>query len=56
MRSLKIYLCDLTYDTITLSTDAFPLNVGYIASYAKKQFQNKLEITIFKYIDKLNPH
>tara|TARA_B100000749_G_C18432644_1_gene468591 strand:- start:15 stop:2045 length:2031 start_codon:yes stop_codon:yes gene_type:complete len=53
MRSLKIYLCDLTYDTITLSTDAFPLNVGYIASYAKKQFQNKLEITIFKYIDKL---
>ena len=53
MRSLKIYLCDLTYDTVTLSTDAFPLNVGYIASYAKKQFQNKLEITIFKYIDKL---
>ena len=53
MRSLKFYLCDLTYDTVTLSTDAFPLNVGYIASYAKKQFQNKLEITIFKYIDKL---
>ena len=53
MKSLKIYLCDLTYDTITLSTDAFPLNVGYIASYANSKFQNKIEITIFKYIDKL---
>jgi len=30
MRPLKIFLCDLTYDTITLSVDGFPLNVGYI--------------------------
>ena len=35
---LKIFLADLTYNTVTLSTDAFPLNVGFIASYAKKIF------------------
>ena len=35
---LKIYLGDLTYTTVTLATEAFPLNVGYIASYCKKLF------------------
>ena len=35
VKPLKIFLCDLTYDTITLSVDGFPLNVGYIASYTK---------------------
>ena len=31
-KSLKIYLGDLTYNTVTLATEAFPLNVSYIAS------------------------
>ena len=53
MKTLEIYLCDLTYDTITLSTDAFPLNIGYIASYAQKQFGKQIKITLFKYIKKL---
>jgi len=48
---LKIYLLDLTYTTITLSTEAFPLNVGYIAAYTKELFGPNVEITIFKYID-----
>jgi hypothetical protein len=34
METIKIYLADLTYDTISLSTEAFPLNIGYVASYA----------------------
>ena len=34
----RIFLADLTYNTVTLSTDAFPLNVGFIASYTKKIF------------------
>ncbi len=50
---LKIYLADLTYDTVTLATEAFPLNVGFIAAYCKKLFGNKVDIKIFKYIPKL---
>ena len=53
MRPIKIFLCDLTYDTVTLSVDGFPLNVGYIASYAKMKFGANIEIRLFKYIEKL---
>ena len=53
MKSLKIYLGDLTYDTVGLSTEVFPLNIGYIASYCKQIFENKVEISLFKYIEKL---
>ncbi|MGE4648832.1 MAG: B12-binding domain-containing radical SAM protein [Arenicellales bacterium] len=52
MRPIKIFLCDFTYDTVTLSVDGFPLNVGYIASYAKMKFKEKVEIRLFKYIEK----
>ena len=51
---LKIYLGDLTYITVTLATEAFPLNVGYIASYCKKLFGDDVEITLFKYIDEID--
>ena len=51
--TLKIYLGDLTYNTVTLATEAFPLNVGYIASYCKKLFGSNVNITLFKYIDEL---
>ena len=53
MKPLTIFLADLTYDTITLSTDVFPLNIGYIASFAKSQFDSKIDLTLFKYIPKL---
>jgi len=53
-RPLKIYLGDLTYTTVTLATEAFPLNVGYIASYCKKLFGDNVEITLFKYIDEID--
>jgi radical SAM superfamily enzyme YgiQ (UPF0313 family) len=53
-RPLKIYLGDLTYITVTLATEAFPLNVGYIASYCKKLFGDDVEITLFKYIDEID--
>ena len=51
---IKIYLADLTYDTVVLQTAVFPLNVGYIASYCKKRFGDKVDITLFKYIDELD--
>lgn len=51
---LKIYLADLTYDTIVLQTPVFPLNIGFIASYCIKRFGSKVDITLFKYIDELD--
>jgi radical SAM superfamily enzyme YgiQ (UPF0313 family) len=50
---LTIYLGDLTYTTLSLATDAFPLNVGFIAAYAKKRFGNEIDVRIFKYIPDL---
>ena len=50
---IRIFLGDLTYNTIGMSTEVFPLNVGYIAAYCKKQFGSKVDITLFKYIDEL---
>lgn len=50
---LKIFLGDLTYDTVGLSTEVFPLNIGYVASYCKKIFGDKVKISLFKYIDKI---
>ena len=52
-KPLKIYLGDLTYNTVTLATEAFPLNVSYIASYCKKLFGSNVNITLFKYIDEI---
>ena len=52
-KPIRIFLGDLTYDTIGMSTEAFPLNIGYIAAYCKKQFGSKVDITLFKYIDEL---
>ncbi len=51
---LKIYLADLTFDTVGLRTAVFPLNIGYIASYCYCRFGSKVEITLFKYIDELD--
>ncbi len=52
-KPLKIFLGDLTYDTVGLSTEVFPLNIGYVASYCKKNFGDHVQISLFKYIDKL---
>ena len=41
---------DLTYDTVSLSTDSNSLNIGYIAAYCKKVFGADVQITLFKYI------
>ena len=53
MTKLKIYLGDLTYDTIVLANDVFPLNIGFVASYTLNKFKEFVDITLFKYIDEL---
>jgi radical SAM superfamily enzyme YgiQ (UPF0313 family) len=53
LRPLRIFLGDLTYTTLSLATDAFPLNVGFIAAYASKVYGKAIDIRIFKYVDDL---
>ena len=50
---MKIYLGDLTYDTVTISAESIPLNIGFVAAYCKKQFGENVELTLFKYIGDL---
>ena len=52
-RPLSIYLGDLTYTTLSLATDAFPLNIGFIAAYAEKTFGKQIDLRLFKYVDDL---
>ena len=51
IKKLKIFLCDLTYDTIILVSDTIPINIGFIGSYTKKKFGEKVSIELFKYPD-----
>jgi radical SAM superfamily enzyme YgiQ (UPF0313 family) len=53
LRPLSIYLGDLTYTTLSLATDAFPLNIGFIAAYAEKTFGKEIDLRLFKYIEDL---
>ena len=48
-KKLKIYFCDLTYDTILLVSDTMPINIGFIASYVNKHLKNEIECSLFKY-------
>ena len=50
---MKIYLCDLTYNTNRVATEALPINIGYMASYCLKKFGSKVEIRLFKYHQEL---
>jgi radical SAM superfamily enzyme YgiQ (UPF0313 family) len=46
---LRIYLCDLSHDSILLSSDTIPINIGFIGSYARKIHQNRIQVSLFKY-------
>ncbi len=32
---MKIYFADLTYNTLSVVNDGFPLNIGYVANYCR---------------------
>ena len=49
MTPLKSYMGDLTHDTIILVSDTIPINVGYIAAYAKQKYGYQIDLTLFKY-------
>ena len=48
-KKLRVYLCDLTYDTIILVSDTIPINIGFVGSYMKKMFGEKIDLSLFKY-------
>ena len=48
-KKLRIFLGDITHDTIFLVSDTIPINIGFIASYIKKTYGDKVDITLFKY-------
>ncbi len=52
MDPLKVYLCDLTHETVILVSDTIPLNIGYVGSYAKKIHGDKIDLSLFKYAEK----
>ena len=53
MKPIKIYLADLTYNTVSIANEAFPLNIGYVGAYCKERFGDQVDITLFKYIEDL---
>ena len=40
-KPIKIYLCDLTYDTIIFVSDTIPINIGFISSYVTSKLGKK---------------
>ena len=48
-KKLRIFLGDITHDTIFLVSDTIPINIGFIASYIDKTYRDKVDITLFKY-------
>ncbi len=54
MKKLRIYLADLIHTGMGVaSSDAFPLNIGLVASYALKNFGSEVEILLFKHPEDL---
>lgn len=48
-KPLRVFLCDLTHDTIILVSDTIPINIGFIAAYIKKILGAQVDISLFKY-------
>ncbi|MFH0732466.1 MAG: radical SAM protein [Candidatus Omnitrophota bacterium] len=58
-----IYLADLVHNYAAKGPHTFPINIGYVASYAKKFYGDKIEVRLFKFpkdlieaIEKKKPH
>ena len=49
MKPLKVYLCDLTHETVILVSDTIPVNIGYVGAYAKKIHSDLIDLSFFKY-------
>lgn len=52
-KKITIYFADLVHNYLGGGSYMFPLNIGFIASYAKKVFGDQIKVELFKYPDKL---
>lgn len=48
-KKLRIYLGDLVHNFLGGGSYMFPLNIGFLASYAKKIFGDEIDIELYKY-------
>lgn len=49
MKPLRIFLGDITHNTVAVATDSFPLNIGFVAAYCYKMHGASVEISLFKF-------
>ena len=47
---IKILLCDITHDTITLANEVFPLGIGLVGAYLMKKVGDKVSVDLCKFI------
>jgi hypothetical protein len=45
---IRVYLSDLTHETVTISSDTMPLGIGFLAAYLEKELPDRLDITLFR--------
>jgi len=50
----SMYFADLTHTGAGVNADMFPLGIGLVAAYAHEYFKGGIEVSIFKYPEKLN--
>ena len=50
---MLIYLADLTHTGLQVATESTPLNIGLVASYARKCLGDAIEVRLFKYPETL---
>ena len=46
---ISISFAELTHTKFGIASNTFPLGLSYVASYALKQFQDKISVELFKY-------
>ena len=47
-----VYIADLTYNTTVLSSDTFPIGIGYVVAYAQQNIPDSFSFKLFKIADK----
>lgn len=53
MKPIKIFLADLTHTGVCIATENIPLNIGLLASHLNEIFKGDVNISLFKYPNKL---
>jgi radical SAM superfamily enzyme YgiQ (UPF0313 family) len=52
-KKITVYFGDLVHNYLSAGSYMFPLNIGFLAAYARKEYGNLLNIELFKYPQEL---